>query len=106
MGPAVVTADEIPNPDDLALSCTVNGEQLQSARTSEMFFGVARIISHCSQAFTLEPGDVIATGTPAGVGAFRKPPRWLQDGDTVVISVEGIGDLVNVCRFDQSRRGA
>jgi 2-keto-4-pentenoate hydratase/2-oxohepta-3-ene-1,7-dioic acid hydratase in catechol pathway len=106
MGPAVVTADEIPNPDDLALSCTVNGEQLQSARTSEMFFGVARIISHCSQAFTLEPGDVIATGTPAGVGAFRKPPRWLKDGDTVVISVEGIGDLVNVCRFDQSGRGA
>jgi 2-keto-4-pentenoate hydratase/2-oxohepta-3-ene-1,7-dioic acid hydratase in catechol pathway len=106
MGPALVTADEIPDPDDLALSCTVNGQQLQSARTSEMFFGVARIISHCSQAFTLEPGDVIATGTPAGVGAFRKPPRFLNDGDAVTISVEGIGDLVNVCRFEQSSRGA
>src|SRR5207249_7322258 len=64
VGPVLVTADEIPHPDDLALSCTVNGETLQSARTSEMFSGVARIISHCSQAFTLEPGDVIATGTP------------------------------------------
>jgi 2-keto-4-pentenoate hydratase/2-oxohepta-3-ene-1,7-dioic acid hydratase in catechol pathway len=106
MGPVIVTADEIPNPDDLALSCTVNGEKLQSARTSEMFFGVARIISHCSQAFTLEPGDVIATGTPAGVGAFRKPPRYLEDGDRVTISVEGIGDLVNVCRFEQAGRGA
>jgi len=106
IGPDLVTADEIPNPDDLALSCTVNGEQLQSARTSEMFFGVARIISHCSQAFTLEPGDVIATGTPAGVGAFRKPPRFLKDGDTVTVSVEHIGDLVNVCRFEQPGRGA
>jgi 2-keto-4-pentenoate hydratase/2-oxohepta-3-ene-1,7-dioic acid hydratase in catechol pathway len=71
-----------------------------------MFFGVARIISHCSQAFTLEPGDVIATGTPAGVGAFRKPPRFLKDGDTVTVSVEHIGDLVNVCRFEQPGRGA
>jgi 2-keto-4-pentenoate hydratase/2-oxohepta-3-ene-1,7-dioic acid hydratase in catechol pathway len=106
IGPVLVTADEIPDPDDLALSCTVNGEQLQSARTSEMFFGMATIISHCSQAFTLEPGDVIATGTPAGVGAFRKPPRWLEDGDTVTISVEGIGDLANVCRFDSPSRGA
>ena len=66
IGPVLVTADEIADPIDLALSCTVNGEVLQSARTSEMFFGVARIISHCSQAFTLEPGDVIATGTPGG----------------------------------------
>jgi 2-keto-4-pentenoate hydratase/2-oxohepta-3-ene-1,7-dioic acid hydratase in catechol pathway len=106
VGPVLVTADEIPHPDDLALSCTVNGETLQSARTSEMFFGVARIISHCSQAFTLEPGDVIATGTPAGVGAFRKPPLWLKDGDTVTISVEGIGDLVNVCRTGQPAVGA
>jgi 2-keto-4-pentenoate hydratase/2-oxohepta-3-ene-1,7-dioic acid hydratase in catechol pathway len=103
IGPVIVTADEIPDPNDLALSCSVNGEQLQSARTSEMFFGVARIISHCSQAFTLEPGDVIATGTPAGVGAFRKPPRYLRDGDTVTISVEGIGDLVNVCRFESGQ---
>jgi 2-keto-4-pentenoate hydratase/2-oxohepta-3-ene-1,7-dioic acid hydratase in catechol pathway len=100
MGPALVTTDEIPNPDDLAISCTVNGERLQSARTSEIVFGVARIISHCSQAFTLEPGDVIATGTPAGVGVFRKPPRFLGDGDQVTISIEGIGDLVNVCRLD------
>jgi 2-keto-4-pentenoate hydratase/2-oxohepta-3-ene-1,7-dioic acid hydratase in catechol pathway len=101
IGPAIVTTDEIGDPDDLAISCSVNGEELQSGRTSEMFFGVARIISHCSQAFTLEPGDVIATGTPAGVGVFRDPPRFLGDGDRVTVSIERIGDLVNVCRFDR-----
>lgn len=106
IGPALVTADEIPDPDDLAIWCTVNGERLQSARTSEMFFGVARVISHCSQAFTLEPGDVIAMGTPAGVGTFRTPPRYLADGDLVTVSIEGIGDLVNVCRTDPAGSGA
>jgi 2-keto-4-pentenoate hydratase/2-oxohepta-3-ene-1,7-dioic acid hydratase in catechol pathway len=105
MGPAVVTADEITDPDDLAVSCIVSGVEMQSARTSEMFFSVARIISHCSRAFTLEPGDVIATGTPAGVGAFRKPPRFLVDGDTVTVTVQGIGDLVNVCRFESPGGG-
>jgi 2-keto-4-pentenoate hydratase/2-oxohepta-3-ene-1,7-dioic acid hydratase in catechol pathway len=100
IGPAIVTADEIADPDDLGIFCTVNGTVVQNARTSEMYFSVARIISHCSEAFTLEPGDVIATGTPAGVGAFQKPPRFLADGDQVTISIEGIGDLVNVCRFD------
>jgi 2-keto-4-pentenoate hydratase/2-oxohepta-3-ene-1,7-dioic acid hydratase in catechol pathway len=97
-GPVLVTADELTDPSDLAISCTVNGVRLQSARTSDMFFDVATIISHCSRAFTFEPGDVIATGTPGGVGVFRVPARFLADGDEVVVSIEGIGDLVNVCR--------
>jgi 2-keto-4-pentenoate hydratase/2-oxohepta-3-ene-1,7-dioic acid hydratase in catechol pathway len=100
MGPVIVTADEIADPDNLTVSCRVNGVELQSASTARMFFSVARLISFCSEAFTLEPGDVIATGTPSGVGAFRQPPRYLGDGDVVTVSVEGIGDLTNTCRYD------
>ncbi len=99
MGPWLVTPDELGDPGDLRITCTVNGAVVQDDRTSSMFHGVARIISHCSQAFTLLPGDVIATGTPAGVGIFRKPPLLLGDGDVMVVSIEGIGDLVNTCRF-------
>ena len=65
-----------------------------------MYFSVAEIVSYCSMAFTLEPGDVIATGTPSGVGAFRKPPRYLADGDRVTVEIEGIGVLENICRFE------
>jgi 2-keto-4-pentenoate hydratase/2-oxohepta-3-ene-1,7-dioic acid hydratase in catechol pathway len=100
IGPLVVTADELGDAGDLAISCTVNGELRQSARTSDLFFGVAQIVSHCSQAFTLEPGDVIATGTPAGVGAFRNPPVWLADGDEMIVEIERIGRLVNHCRTE------
>jgi len=100
MGPVLVTPDEIPDPQDLAISCSVGSERLQDARTSQMFFGVAAIISYCSRSFTLEPGDVIATGTPAGVGAFRDPPRFLADGDVVTVEIEGIGRLVNTCRVE------
>ena len=100
MGPAIVTADEIGDPQDLAIRCLVNDEVLQEANTSEMFFSVAEIISHCSEAFTLDPGDVIATGTPSGVGAFRTPPRFLGDGDRIVVEIDGIGRLENVCRLD------
>jgi 2-keto-4-pentenoate hydratase/2-oxohepta-3-ene-1,7-dioic acid hydratase in catechol pathway len=102
MGPALVTADEIPDPQDLAISCTVGGERLQDANTSQMYFGVAAIISYCSQSFTLEPGDVIATGTPGGVGVFREPQRFLGDGDVVVIEIERIGRLENVCAFERA----
>jgi 2-keto-4-pentenoate hydratase/2-oxohepta-3-ene-1,7-dioic acid hydratase in catechol pathway len=98
IGPQIVTLDEIPNPEDLAISCVVNGETVQHDRTSNMFYGVRRLISHCSNAFTLEPGDVIATGTPGGVGVFRDPPRFLHDGDVVQIVIEGIGTLENRCR--------
>ncbi len=99
LGPVIVTADEI-DPGNLAISCRVNGLEVQSASTSEMFFPVARLISYFSESFTLEPGDLIATGTPGGVGAFRQPPRYLADGDRVTVSLEGIGDLTNTCRYD------
>lgn len=100
MGPVLVTADELGDAGDLAIRCSVGGEVLQDARTSQMYFSVAEIVSYCSMAFTLEPGDVIATGTPAGVGAFRKPPRFLADGDRVTVEIEGIGVLENVCRVE------
>jgi len=98
MGPALVTGDELGDPDDLDIACLVNGEVLQHDRTSSMFYSVRQIISHCSRAFTLEPGDVIATGTPGGVGIFRDPPRLLGDGDVVTVAIEGLGELVNTCR--------
>ena len=97
MGPWLVTADEIPDPQLLSIRCLVNDEVMQDASTSEMVFGVAALVSFCSQAMTLEPGDVIATGTPAGVGWFRDPKVTLHDGDEVVIEIEGIGRLVNRC---------
>ena len=98
MGPWLVTADEIPDPQDLAISCRVNGELLQDSNTSRMYFSVAEIISYVSRSFTLEPGDVIATGTPGGVGVFRDPPRFLGEGDVVTVEIERIGSLVNTCR--------
>jgi 2-keto-4-pentenoate hydratase/2-oxohepta-3-ene-1,7-dioic acid hydratase in catechol pathway len=106
MGPALVTADEIGDPQDLAIACMVGDERVQEARTSAMYFGVAEIISYCSMSFTLEPGDVIATGTPAGVGVFRDPPRFLGDGDLVAVEIERIGRLENVCRFDPPEAAA
>lgn len=99
MGPWIVTTDEIPDPQGLAIRCLVDGEVLQDANTAQMFFGVAEIVSYCSRSFTLEPGDVIATGTPAGVGAFRTPPRFLADGERVAVEIEGVGRLENVCRM-------
>ena len=100
IGPAIVTPDELGDAGDLAIRCLVNGEERQSARTSDLYFSVAQIVSHCSQAFTLLPGDVIATGTPAGVGAFRTPPVWLADGDEMIVEIERIGRLVNRCRTE------
>jgi 2-keto-4-pentenoate hydratase/2-oxohepta-3-ene-1,7-dioic acid hydratase in catechol pathway len=98
IGPWLVTADEITDPQALRVRCLVNGEVMQDASTAEMIFGVAALVSFCSQAFTLEPGDVIATGTPSGVGWFRDPKRLLKDGDEVVIDIEHVGRLVNRCR--------
>jgi 2-keto-4-pentenoate hydratase/2-oxohepta-3-ene-1,7-dioic acid hydratase in catechol pathway len=98
-GPWIVTADEIPDPQALRIRCLVNGEVLQDANTSLMLHGVAALIAFTSRFITLEPGDVIATGTPAGVGVFRKPPRFLGDGDEVVVDIEGIGQLHNRCRI-------
>jgi len=101
LGPVLVTLDEFADPDDLAITCHVNGELVQASRTSRMLFSVGTIVAHCSQAFTLEPGDVIATGTPAGVGVYRQPPRFLADGDVVTVTIEGIGELHNTCRPDR-----
>jgi 2-keto-4-pentenoate hydratase/2-oxohepta-3-ene-1,7-dioic acid hydratase in catechol pathway len=98
LGPALVTADEVGDPQALQLRCLVNGEQRQSSSTAEMIFSVAALVSFCSQAFTLEPGDVIATGTPAGVGWFAQPRHMLADGDEVVVEIERVGRLVNRCR--------
>jgi 2-keto-4-pentenoate hydratase/2-oxohepta-3-ene-1,7-dioic acid hydratase in catechol pathway len=95
MGPAVVTADEVPDPQALRIASYVNGEQMQGAPTSDMIFDVRTLISHLSRIITLNPGDVVSTGTPAGVGTFRKPPLYLKPGDTVVVEVEGVGRLEN-----------
>jgi 2-keto-4-pentenoate hydratase/2-oxohepta-3-ene-1,7-dioic acid hydratase in catechol pathway len=98
MGPALVTSDEVTDPQSLRVRSLVNGETMQDASTAEMVFPVAALIAFCSRAFTLEPGDVIATGTPAGVGWFREPKRMLKDGDEVVVEIERVGRLVNRCR--------
>ena len=98
MGPWVVTADEIPDPGALRVRCRVNGEPRQDASTAELIHGITELIAYCSQSFTLEPGDVIATGTPGGVGAFRDPPVFLADGDTVEVEIDRIGILTNRCR--------
>lgn len=97
LGPWLVTADELGDPNDLAIRCTVNDEPRQDARTSEMVFDCFQQVSHLSEAFTLEPGDTIATGTPSGVGLGRQPVRenLLHVGDTVRVEIEGIGELVN-----------
>jgi 2-keto-4-pentenoate hydratase/2-oxohepta-3-ene-1,7-dioic acid hydratase in catechol pathway len=93
MGPWLVTRDEIPDPQALEVTCFVNGERMQHGHTADMIFPVDRLIEYVTQFMTLEPGDVIATGTPAGVGAFRKPPVWLQPGDRIRMEISRIGVL-------------
>jgi len=95
MGPAVVTADELGDPGALRLRSFVNGEPWQDSSTAEMVFDVATIVAFASQTITLEPGDVIATGTPAGVGHYQSPPRYLVDGDVMRCEIEGIGVIDN-----------
>ena len=95
MGPALVTADEIADPHALDISLRINGEVLQSSNTRELIFKIPDLIAFLSSVFTLEPGDVVSTGTPSGVGFARKPPRYLKDGDDVVVSVQGLGELRN-----------
>jgi acylpyruvate hydrolase len=93
LGPSLVTRDEVPDPQSLMLTVDVSGERLQEAGTNTMIFSVAYLIADVSRALTLEPGDIIATGTPSGVGFARKPPRWLRAGDTVRISITKVGVL-------------
>ena len=94
-GPWIVTADELPDPNNLHISLTLNGETLQDSNTSNLVFKVPFLISYFSQSATWEVGDLISTGTPPGVGVYRKPPVFLKAGDTVSVSVEGIGTLTN-----------
>ncbi len=95
IGPWIVTPDELNNPDDLALGCSVNGEKMQDARTTDLVFDVPNLIAELSAVLPLLPGDVIFTGTPAGVGIARKPPQFLQPGDTLETWIEGIGTIRN-----------
>jgi acylpyruvate hydrolase len=103
LGPALVTADDLPDPQKLALCTIVSGEILQSGSTDEMLFSVAEIIAFTSRIMTLEPGDVILTGTPAGVGQARRPQRWLRDGDIVEVEIEHLGRLRNPVRSETVR---
>jgi 2-keto-4-pentenoate hydratase/2-oxohepta-3-ene-1,7-dioic acid hydratase in catechol pathway len=98
MGPVLVTRDEIENPQNLNLSLKVNGVEKQNSNTKFMLFNINDLIEDLSIVFTLEPGDIIATGTPAGVGAGRDPQEWLHNGDVVEATVEGIGTIVNTIK--------
>ena len=103
MGPMIVTVDEIPDPGRLAIRSWVNGETWQESTTAEMIWDVPALVSFVSHAITLEPGDVVATGTPAGVGHFQDPPRYLADGDVMACEIEGIGVLSNTIRDELPR---
>ncbi|RAR75421.1 fumarylacetoacetate hydrolase family protein [Flavobacterium aciduliphilum] len=98
MGPILVTKDEIENPHNLDLSLKVNGVEKQNSNTKFLLFNINDLIEDLSTVFTLEPGDIIATGTPSGVGAGRDPQEWLYDGDVVEATVEGIGTIVNTVK--------
>lgn len=93
-GPWLVTAEELPNPNDLALSTTIDGVTLQDSRTADLIFDVPFLIEYLSAVLPLEAGDLVFTGTPSGVGSARKPPRWLVAGETIVSEIEGIGTLL------------
>jgi 2-keto-4-pentenoate hydratase/2-oxohepta-3-ene-1,7-dioic acid hydratase in catechol pathway len=95
VGPCLVTADEIPDPNRLSIATYVNGAVMQEWNTRDMIFDVAELVSFLSQGTTLLPGTLIFTGTPHGIGMAQKPPRWLRDGDEVSIVIEGIGTLTN-----------
>jgi acylpyruvate hydrolase len=101
VGPWLVTRDESPGPDR-EITCEVQGELMQKADTGDLVFGPAALVAYISDILTLEPGDIVATGTPGGVGAARDPQRFLQDGETVVTRIAGVGELRNVCRKERS----
>ncbi len=98
MGPILVTKDEIKNPHNLNLSLTVNSIEKQNSNTKFLLFNINELIEDLSTVFTIEPGDIIATGTPAGVGAGRNPQEWLYDGDVIKATIEGIGTIVNTVK--------
>ena len=98
MGPMIVSRDAIEDPQNLNLKTTINDEVMQDGNTKDMIFNIPYLIHYCSQMFTLEPADVILTGTPPGVGEGRDPKVYLKDGDVVTCSVEGIGEITNPCK--------
>lgn len=98
MGPVVVTRDELDPRAGISIQCRVNGTLMQDSTTAELIFGVHELVAYLSRSFTLKPGDVIATGTPLGVGGFRSPPIYLRHGDVVEVELGGIGLLRNSCR--------
>jgi 2-keto-4-pentenoate hydratase/2-oxohepta-3-ene-1,7-dioic acid hydratase in catechol pathway len=95
MGPWIVSAEEIPDPHALNIQLAINGQVLQRSNTRELIFRIPDLLVYLSSVFTLEPGDIVSTGTPSGVGFSHKPPRWLRAGDEVVLTVQGIGELRN-----------
>lgn len=101
VGPWLTTTDEVDDARDLHIQCEVEGEVVQESRTSDLLFSPAEIAAYISQIVTLDPGDLIATGTPSGVGMARSPQRWLQPGQTVRTSVEGLGELLNTCMKEE-----
>ncbi len=101
LGPVIVTRNDIPDPQALTITTMVNGEVMQQDTTANMIFNVRHLISYCSRMFTLEPGDLILTGTPSGVGLGRDPQVYLKDGDVVKVSIEGIGEISNPCKVIQ-----
>ncbi len=100
VGPRLVPAADVPDPHVLGIRCLLNGETMQDSTTANMIFTVAEVIAYASMTMTLEPGDLIATGTPAGVGVFRDPPVLLRDGDEVTIEIDGLGALTNPVRAE------
>jgi 2-keto-4-pentenoate hydratase/2-oxohepta-3-ene-1,7-dioic acid hydratase in catechol pathway len=101
IGPRLVPRDDVDDPQALGIRCVLNGEVMQDSTTANMIFSVAEVIAYASQTMTLEPGDLLATGTPAGVGVFREPPRLLEDGDEVTIEIERLGALTNPVRAER-----
>jgi 2-keto-4-pentenoate hydratase/2-oxohepta-3-ene-1,7-dioic acid hydratase in catechol pathway len=100
LGPALVTADEIADPGGLKIRTVLNGEVMQDCTTGDMIFDVPALIAFLSGSTTLQPGTVILTGTPHGVGMARNPPVWLREGDTVTVEIDGIGALTNPVRAE------
>lgn len=94
-GPAITTSDEVADPHNLEISLDINGEQLQHSNTRELIFDIPHLIADLSSVMTLEPGDIVSTGTPSGVGVARNPKRWLRPGDKVSVTIEGLGTLTN-----------
>jgi 2-keto-4-pentenoate hydratase/2-oxohepta-3-ene-1,7-dioic acid hydratase in catechol pathway len=97
LGPYLVTKEDVPDPQNLSIKCLVNGQAMQDSNTREMIFKIPHLIAYLSRGITLNPGDVITTGTPDGVGGARKPPIFLKHGDVVTVEVEGLGQLTNTC---------